>query len=272
MTNLIDEDTTVPSNTHLTPECHTCKFKITDKYKFIKKGFFFNILSFITYMLAIIVFYPITLIAYGLKVKGRKNLKGIKNAIFVSNHVLTLDFLAITSHIIPTKRPYFLSNHRPFHMPVVRRLVRLLRAVPLPDTPSTTRNFMREIDEAISQGASLLVFPEGAMWNYYNKVRNFMSGAFRFSIKNDVPIVPIVLTYRKPNWFYRMFGRKKPLVTINILPSIKDESSGSIKQKEQELETNTHMIMSEFFKQNSTYNNYISKPVSKILKNKKSQS
>ena len=272
MTDLIDDNATVPTNTHLTPECNICKFNINYNYKFIKKGFFFGIISFFAYLLAMLVFYPLTWIIYGLRVRGRKNLKNIKNAIFVSNHVLTLDFLAINTHILASKRPYFISNHRPFHMPVVRHLVRLLRAIPLPNTPNTTRNFLREVDNAVSNGASLLIFPEGAKWDYYNKVRPFMSGAFRFSVKNNVPIVPIILTYRKPNWLYKLFGRRKPLITINILPPLSSNGIGTLKQQEQQLEEKTHKVMSEYFNEHSSYKEYISKPVSKILKNKKSQS
>lgn len=264
--NLIDPDVLIPTNSHLTPECNTCKFEITEKYKFVKKGFFFGIFSMLAYFLALIVFFPITWIIYGLRVKGRRNLKGIKNGIFVSNHVLTLDFLAINTHALIFKRPYFISTHRPFHMPVVRHLVRLLRAIPLPNSPSSTRKFIKSIDEELQQGKSLLICPEGSKWDYYNKIRPFMSGAFRFSVKNGVPIVPIVLTYRKPNWFYRMFGRKKPLITINILPKMESVTEGSSKEKEQILETNTHKIMSEFFDTHSTYKEYIAKPIKNIMK------
>lgn len=266
--NLVDEDVIVPTNSHLTPECHICKFEINEKYKFIRKGFFFGIFSIIAYILAFIVFFPVTWIIYGLRVKGRKNLKGIKNGIFVCNHVLTIDFLAINTHVLLFKRPYFISTHRPFHMPVVRHLVRLLRTIPLPDSPSSTRNFMKAIDGELQNGKSLIICPEGSKWDYYQKVRPFMSGAFRFSVKNNVPVVPIVLTYRKPNWFYRMFGRKKPLITINILPKMEEITEGSIKEKEQKLEENTHKIMSEFFDTHSTYKDFIAEPIKKILKPK----
>lgn len=266
MTNFVDEDASIPTNSHLTPECSTCKFEITEKYKFIKKGFFFGIFSFLLYILAFIIFFPATALIYGLKVKGRKNLKGIKNAVFVSNHVLTLDFLAINTHILTFKRPYFVSTHRPFHMPIVRHLVRLLRAIPLPDSPSSTRRFMKEIDGELQRGSSLLICPEGSKWDYYNKIRPFMSGAFRFSIKNEVPLVPLVITYRKPNWFYRMFGRKKPLITINILPAMSRNLEGSQKEQEQALEEATHKTMSDFFQGNCSYKEYTADTIKKILK------
>ena len=273
MTNLIDDEITIPTNSHLSPECNICKFKIDENYKFIKKSFLFSIFSLFAYLLAELIFFPITWIIYGLRVKGRKNLKKIKNAVFISNHVLTLDFLAINTHVLFRKRPYILANHRPFHMPFVRRLVRLLRAVPLPNSATTSRKFIREVDQAVQNGSSLLIFPEGSMWNYYNKVRPFMPGAFRFSAKNNVPIVPIVLTYRKPNWFYKLFGRKKPLITINILDALYPNkyNLNNQKQLEQKLLTESYQIINEFFKANSTYNEYISKPVKSILKNKKSQ-
>lgn len=272
MTNLVDEDVIVPTNTHLNPECNILKFSIKDNYKFIKNGILFRIFSFLTYILAIIVFLPITKIAYGLKINGRKNLKLVKNAIFVSNHICTLDFISIFTHVTIKHRPYIIANHRPFHMPIVRHLVKLLRAIPLPETPTSTKRFIKEVNNSLSKGSSLLIFPEGAMWNYYHKIRPFMSGAFRFSIKNNVDIVPLVLTYRKPNLFYRIFGRKKPLITINILPPIQPNiQAGTEKEQEQYLREFTYQTMSKFFQEHSTYKEYTSKQVNKILKNKKSQ-
>lgn len=266
MNEFIDEDVTVPTYTHLAKETGSKKFVLTEKYKFVKHGFFYSIISFLLFWLAFIIFYPITHIAYGLKVKGKKNLKGVKNAVFVSNHVLDLDFISLLSHALASKRPYLLTTPKPFTLPVARLVARPLRAIPVTSdtSPTITKNFLKSINGVLSNGKSLLIFPEGSMWQYYNKIRPFMSGAFRFSCKNNVPIVPIVATYRKPSGLYKAFGRKKPLVTYYILPPIypNDDSKEEIER----LKNVTHDEMKKTFETYSTYTSFISAPVSKILK------
>ncbi|MBQ7352046.1 MAG: 1-acyl-sn-glycerol-3-phosphate acyltransferase [Clostridia bacterium] len=263
--DLVDDNVICPTNTHLSPEPEICKVKIDEKYKFVKKGFFYNILYFFCYTLTFLIFFPITWLCYGVRVKGRKNLRKVKNAVFISNHVLPFDTFATTTHAILFKHPYFISNHRPFKMPVIRHCVRYLRAVPLAPTPSTTRNFLRDVDGALKNGKSILIYPEGAMWDYYPKIRPFMPGAFRFSIKNNVPIVPIVITFRKACWLYRILGRKKPFATINILEPITISKDIPQKQKEQELELLCYNTMTEYFNANNQIS-YFSKPVQTILK------
>ena len=50
------------------------------------------------------------------------------------------------------------------------------------------------------------------MWG----LRKFKNGAFYFSVKNQVPVLPILFTYREVNDI-RKFIRKKPFITLTIL-------------------------------------------------------
>lgn len=244
---------------------YVCDLKMGEDYKFVHTNIFFRIISWFLYILALIVLWPVTLIMYGLKVKGKKNLKNVKNAVFVSNHILEMDFVCMMCHCIFSKKPYILSLTNTFKVPVIRRLIKYFGAIPIPTDVKNSRAFLRQTDQMLKNGGSLIVFAEGSMWPYYNEIRPFKDGAFRFSVKNDVPVVPFCITLRKPNKFYRMFGRKKPLATIHILPPIYYDKELNKKDAEMKLKDDTYNAIKECFDKNSEDCGYVSKDVQRYF-------
>lgn len=229
------------------------KDKINENYKFIKKSLLFKIFSFLFYVFAYIILLPTLYIYFLPRVRGRKNLKKIKNAVFVSNHCFILDCAVLEVFAFPFKRPYMLGQKNAFQIPVVRDIIRSLRAVPVPDNMLAYKNFVKSIDKELKAGKSLYVAPEGSLWPFFPRIRPFKNGAFRFAIKNDVPIIAVVLSFRKPNWVYRMFGRKKPLININILPPIYTKQEGSPKLEETRIKDLVYDKMEKQFKNTNSY-------------------
>ena len=229
------------------------KDKVNEKYKFIKRNVFFKIFSFLFYVFAYIVLLPTLFIYFLPRIKGRKNLKKIKNAVFVSNHCFVLDCAMLEVFAFPFKRPYMLAQKNAFQIPVVRGIIRSLRAVPVPENMLAYKNFMKSVDEELKNGKSLYIAPEGSLWPYFPRIRPFKNGAFRFAIKNDLPIVPVVLSFRKPNWFYRMFGRKKPLININILEPVYPDKENSPKLEELKLNDRINKQMINSFERTNSY-------------------
>ena len=229
------------------------KDKVNEKYKFVKKGFFYKVFSFIFYCFAFIVLFPSVWLFYMPKVKGRKNLKKVKNAVFISNHAFVMDCAILSVYTLPFIRPYIITERDSFQIPVVKNIIRLLRAVPIPNNLKAYKNFMTSIDGELNNRKSLLVYPEGSLWPYFAKIRPFKTGAFRFSVKNNVPVVPIVMSFRKPNKLYRMFGRKKPFVNVNILEPIYVNSKCNMKDEEKRICDLTNSIMTEEFNKTNSY-------------------
>ena len=54
------------------------------------------------------------------------------------------------------------------------------------------------------------------MWEYYAPIRPFKIGAASLAIKNDVPILPMAFSYRKPGWIRRKIFKQIALFTLNI--------------------------------------------------------
>lgn len=229
------------------------KDKVDEKYKFYKKSFFFKICSFLFYLFAFIVLYPFNSIYFKVKVCGKKNLKKVKTAVFVANHTFMIDCAVLSTHVLKFNRPNFLVEKVTFQMPVVKTIVKLLGGEAIPENNLVAyKNFLTETDKQLEK-KSLLIYPEGSLWPYYADIRPLNSGAFRFSVKNNVPIVPIVLSFKSPSKFARFFGRRKPYVNINILEPIYPNSKALRKLEEERMSEICFNEMQKTFKQNNSY-------------------
>ena len=245
------------------------KDKFDENYKYINKNFFFKVLSFIFYCFVFIILYPILFIIYVPKIKGKQNLKKVKNAIFIANHTFIMDCAIFNTHILKFKRPYFLCEKNAFQIPVVNIIIKLLNAVPIPTQIKAYQKFSKEINLALNNDKkSLIIYPEGSLWPYYPNIRPFKSGAFKFAVKNNLPIVPIVFSYRKPNKFYRFFGRKKPFINVNILEPIYSDNSNNFKLEENLINLKVNNIMKDCFNENNSYVYINQKRLNKEKQNK----
>ena len=196
------------------------ELNIDEKYQYIKEGKIFSFFSNILYYgVAFPVLTILNKIIYDLKIEGKENIKNLpKGAISVSNHVLILDCTMI-GLAFGLRKVYFTTREESFKIPFVRRLIKLLRAVPIPAKMSNKEYFMKQIDETLQKGKIVHFYPEKALWPYYEKIRNFKSGAFNFAIRNNVPVIPIVITFRNPEGIRKLFKRKKD-ITVKILEPI----------------------------------------------------
>ena len=106
--------------------------------------------------------------------------------IFVVNHPNTLDPFYLLG--ILQERVVILITEHVFHIPVVGRLVR--RAGHIEVTKAGQHVYLQAKD-ALVQGKSLLIFPEGEISHTPSKLRVFHTGAVRLSLETGAPIVPI---------------------------------------------------------------------------------
>lgn len=210
-------------NEHILHMWEPLEFNINKDYEYVPKGKIFNICSYLLYYgVAVPVIFLITKLVYDLKIEGRENIANLKTgAVSVSNHVLVLD-CAMVGLALDDKKVYYTTLESSFKIPFVRKLIKLLRAIPIPRENKNKLYFTKALDDILSGGDIVHFYPEASLWPYYNKLRNFKTGAFRFAIKNNVPIIPIVFTFRRPSAIRRVFKRKSD-VTLTILKPIKYE-------------------------------------------------
>lgn len=119
-----------------------------------------------------------------------------------------------------SKRVYYTTQEESFKIPFVRRLIRFLRAIPIPTENKYKPDFINALSKILSKGNVVHFYPEASLYPYCDNIREFKSGAFRFAIQNDVPIIPMVFTFNNPTKIRKLFKKKKD-VTLTILPPIK---------------------------------------------------
>ena len=184
-----------------------------DSKKFKKK------LKFFRFILRLIVF-PLVKIRLNLKIIGRKNLKIYKDilkdgAITVCNHVHMWDYLAISKALKKTDIKFLAwkNNLEASN----RNLVKLAGGIPIPeDNLNGSLRFVKDVNNYLNNKGWLHIYAEGSMWEFYRPIRPFKDGFAYFSIKNNKPILPLAISYRK-NGFIRSKIFKSPAsLTINI--------------------------------------------------------
>lgn len=60
------------------------------------------------------------------------------------------------------------------------------------------------------------MFPEACRWDFYQPIRPFKKGAFAMAVRYQVPVLPLVISYRKATRIHKLLGIKHPLITIHI--------------------------------------------------------
>lgn len=222
-------------------------FKITENYRYININPLFLFFSDLLYMIAFPILWIINSLASNLKIYGRENLRKIEGGkITISNHVHVMDCTMVGLANLPSKT-YFLSLKSNFNIPIVNGIIRLLNAIPIPDDIENKKNFINAIDNLLKDGKTLHVYPEASLWPYYKDLRDFKSGAFRFAVENNMPIVPMVFKFREPTGFFK-YLKRKPAISLYILEPIYPDKNLSTELASEKLKELTHTLMDETLK------------------------
>ena len=193
-----EKEENISEDSHLLHFWQPCKFEIDENFNFVNDSFLFNTFSNLLYMIAYPLLHFITKFFYGFKIEGKENIENITTGkVTVSNHVHPLDCTMVGLANAP-KKTFYTSLETNFKIPIVRRIIKLLNTVPIPQNIKYTKAFMDSIDELLKNNKTVHFYPEGSLWPRYDKIRHFKNGAFDFAVRNNVPIVPMVIKFNKP--------------------------------------------------------------------------
>lgn len=194
---------------------------VDENYPYIDNSKSFRFKRFwVRFLLNVIVF-PVAKIWYGLKVKGKKNLKNhkdiIKNGVIsVSNHIAFWDYIFLMrtiNHIRPNVLVWAPNINGPSG-----GVMKLVGGIPIPENNlKATMKYYSAIDKLVNVDHGWLhIYPEGSMWEYYAPIRPFKRGSSFFAIQFNKPIIPIAYSYRKPSWFRKKILKQIATITINV--------------------------------------------------------
>ena len=144
-----ENENEIPEDSHVLHFWQPCKFEITDDFDYVNDNFLFNTFSNLLYIIAYPLLSIINKFFFGFKIEGKENLENIDTGkVTVSNHVHPMDCTMIGLANVPQKT-FFTSLETNFKIPVVRRIIKLLNAIPIPQNIQYTRDFMDSIDELL---------------------------------------------------------------------------------------------------------------------------
>lgn len=133
-------------------------------------------------------------------VVGIENFLSVKGgAIITCNHFNPCDNYAVYRVIKPYmgKRKLYKvireGNYTNFPNPI-GFFFRNCNTLPLSRNSETMKKFLEAIKVLLDRGEKILVFPEQEMWWNYRKPRPMKTGAFRFAVSNNVPVIPAFIT------------------------------------------------------------------------------
>jgi len=248
------EKETVNENVHTYDNgFHPKEVKLKDDYKLYRRGIFFRIGRKLLIGFFVLTFFFAKTLVWGYKVKGRKNLKGIKGGVILCNHTHQLDaFMICTSLFFRSIYITMLESNLGFGF--VSKIFRLGGAVPIPTGRTLFKRFNKETPEMIKKGHHILVYPEAALMPYCDHIRPFMSGAFHIAMNADCVIIPTVMTFHKPRGLYRITrGKKKPCMKYNILPPYYPKDMGNKRLTMDTAMNEINQIMSDYFIKHSDF-------------------
>jgi 1-acyl-sn-glycerol-3-phosphate acyltransferase len=182
-----------------------------------------RVVSFTPSFLPFIVIFQFTILLvaaatrtlFGLRIKGRKNLRGVDRAILVSNHTLVLD-PGILAYALWPRRAYCTMLEETALIPLLGTFVRLLGAIPLVRGPRAVIRQERGIDDAIRHLGLLHFFPEGECYIRNQQLMPFHRGAFHVACRRGLPVVPIAIVLKKRTLKIWQRLRLPPRVLVTI--------------------------------------------------------
>jgi len=216
----------------------------------------FNVAEHILRFIIIGVLYlvvPILLFfSVGFRVRGKKNLKGLKGGIIVTNHVHYFDSLMVEG-LAPYRKIFHTGAGFNSKRGIRGELLKLLGYMPLNGTFSAQKNFNKRLENILKKGGYVQFYPEHAFWLRYKKPRPYMDGAFKYAAKFSVPVIPTFITFESTP--LRRFFHMKERAVLNVLPPIYPDENLTLRDNASRLSSRAHEAAIECYRR--VYGEYL---------------
>jgi 1-acyl-sn-glycerol-3-phosphate acyltransferase len=160
--------------------------------------------------------------AWPVTVMGREKIDPAQPVVLVANHLSLLDILVLFRLHTHYK---WVSKVENFSVPCIGWNMRFNRYIQLKrgDRASVVQ-MLRECEEAIEAGNSIMMFPEGTR-SPTGRMHSFKGGAFEIALRSKCPIQPITLLGTSdalPKSGFVLQGRHE--IEVNVLDALPYES------------------------------------------------
>lgn len=229
-------------------------FPVDENFEFFKKGF----KNFVKHIVYISVLKKYTKLINknltNLKVVGKENLKGVKNAIITCNHISKVDSFAVRA-AVGYDIMYVANDTNNWKGPI-GDIGRQTGYLPL--SKNLDRNLMRKFNQAMEyylekKKRKVLIYPEQAMWREEPRPRPLKDGAFHYAVKHKVPVLPLFITFEQKEKMIDEQNRQEfSDYTIHILPPIYPKAELNNKENVEYMKNENYRLWTETYE--TTYN------------------
>jgi 1-acyl-sn-glycerol-3-phosphate acyltransferase len=220
-------------NEHVDPVSYDYCYPVDPNYDYLHQPLKTRLKYFMIYNFIVRTMEPRELKRMGFSVVGRENLKGIKSAVVTSNHINKLD-CSLNRRALKGHKLYITAASFNNYKGLLGDIMRSSRMMPMSDDRKGMVNFVKTINTLLQKKNYVLFYPERAEWWCYEKPRPLMPGAFHFAAKNNVPIIPNFITFKK-NGKKDSNGIEMFDMTVNILKPIYPKEGLTTKENEEYL-------------------------------------
>lgn len=184
-------------------------------FPFVIKNPFWCAAEFVFYrIIATPLIWIISKAGFGLRIKNRRALKKLRGTGYYMYGNHTQDMMdAYSPTLVNFPRfTHIAVSPQTVASPALRIPVQLLGGIPVPRDAAGLRAFMKALSYRVSQKRVVTVYPEAHIWPWYTGIRPFSDKSFMYPVKDNVPVVACVTTYRKR----RIFKKLPPLMTVTV--------------------------------------------------------
>ena len=242
------------------PDDRMASFKILydvtvdENYPFLEKSLRYKIGRLLSYLLIFVPARIVSFFRYRLKIEGRKNLRKHRKllkdgAMTVCNHVQRWDFMFVQM-AVRYRTAYFPVWKEQLKGPD-KNWIRWAGGIPIPDDIQTMKYFNRAFDEIRAKKKWIHVYPETSRFDYFPWIRPFKKGVFSMAYKYNLPVLPMVICWRKPSpitvdnifRFFKGIKKKIPQITIRIGEPLLFDTELGRKEAVQKMRKDCHEVM-----------------------------
>ena len=207
-------------HTRMTPiRGKTKDIQFDETYPYLDPSLKFKIWHVLIYLTTWLVVFPVNRLRYGIKIEGRdkirKNRKLFANGLMtVCNHVHRWDMLCVLQAM----------RYRKAWIPMYAQafngkdgfLMKHIGGIAIPQNYSGLRKFDQAFDELHARKQWFHIFPESCSWYEYAPLRPFKTGAFNMAYKYNLPVLPMMISFRPRTGWRKIFSNSGPLLTIHV--------------------------------------------------------
>lgn len=173
-------------------------YKLPDDYEWVRTDILSRFLSGLIYGLAIIFGGAYCKLILHLKVRGRRNLKGMRGDFFLyGNHTQPVGDVFIPALCVLPKRIFTLVSPANYGIPVIGKILPYLGALPVTSSLHGIKELSKAIEQRLAKHHPIVIYPEAHIWEYYTEIRPYPESSFKFPAKLNKPAFAMTATYRK---------------------------------------------------------------------------